>query len=128
MRTTHRIVAVAAATALLSAIAISASASTPGTDSRLSLDASNPGYVTSYFIATGDGTFESQDATIQECSRSRGRQNEPRSASIRGTLVILGSANDYCGVYTTVRMPGRVSRSARSGSATTAPRTEARAS
>ena len=100
MRTTHRIVAVAAATALLSAIAISAFASTPEADRRLSLDASNPGYVTSYFIATGDGTFESQDATIQECSRSRGRQNEPSvGVDPRNTDVILGSSNDYCAVY-----------------------------
>src|SRR5207249_201663 len=51
----RRIMAVAAATALLSAFAAPASASTPGADSRLSLDANDPGYVTSYFIATGDG-------------------------------------------------------------------------
>ena len=100
MRKVNRIVAVAAATALLSAIAISASASTPGADSRLSLDASNPGYVTSYLIATSDGSFEGEDATIQECSRSRGRQNEPAvGVDPRNTDVILGSSNDYCGVY-----------------------------
>lgn len=100
MHKPRRIMAIAAATALLSAFAVSAAASTPGADSRLSLDASNPGYVTSYFIATGDNTFESQDATIQECSRSRARQNEPSvGVDPRDTRVILGSSNDYCGVH-----------------------------
>ena len=61
---------------------------------------SNPGYVTSYLIATSDGSFEGEDATIQECSRSRGRQNEPAvGVDPRNTDVILGSSNDYCGVY-----------------------------
>jgi hypothetical protein len=100
MRKVRRIMAVAVATVMLSAFAASASASTPGADSRLSLDASDPGYVTSYLIATGDDSFESQDPTIQECSRSAGRQNEPAvGVDPRNTDVILGSSNDYCGVY-----------------------------
>ncbi len=51
----------------------------PAGDSRLTHDASDPGYVTSYFIA---------------------RQNEPAvGVDPRDTDVILGSSNDYCGVY-----------------------------
>lgn len=95
-----RTTAVALAAVLLVMLTVSASASTPGDDSRLSHDALDPGYVTSYFIATGDASYESQDATIQECSRSRGRQNEPAvGVDPRNTDVILGSSNDYCGVY-----------------------------
>jgi hypothetical protein len=95
-----RTVAFAAAALVLGMAALPASASTPGTDRRLSHDARDPGYVTSYLIATGDRSYESQDATIQECSRSRGRQNEPAvGVDPRNTDVILGSSNDYCAVY-----------------------------
>src|SRR6186713_1519164 len=42
------------------------------------------------------------DATLNECSKSRGRQNEPAVAvDPRNTNMILGSSNDYCGVYNT---------------------------
>jgi hypothetical protein len=100
MRKASRTIAVALAAALLSALAVSASASTPGADRRLTHDASDPGYVTSYLIATGDASYEAQDATIQECSQSKGRQNEPAvGVDPRNTGVILGSSNDYCGVY-----------------------------
>jgi hypothetical protein len=100
MSKAFRTTAVALAAVLLAALAGSASASTPGGDSRLSHDAGDPGYVTSYFIATGDASYETKDATIQECSRSRGRQNEPAvGVDPRNTAVILGSSNDYCGVY-----------------------------
>jgi hypothetical protein len=96
----HRTTAVALAAVLLATLAVSASASTPGGDSRLSHDANDPGYVTSYFIATGDASYESQDPTISECSRSKGRQNEPAvGVDPRNTDVIVGSSNDYCGVY-----------------------------
>jgi hypothetical protein len=72
-------------------------ASTPGADVRLTHDANDPGYVSSYTIATGSPYT---DATLQECSRSRGRQNEPAVAvDPRNPNVILGSSNDYCGVY-----------------------------
>jgi hypothetical protein len=55
--------------------------------------------VSSYTIATGTPYT---DATLAECSRSRGRQNEPAVAVYpRNTNVILGSSNDYCGVYNT---------------------------
>ncbi len=95
-----RITVAAFAAVLVGTLGVSASASTPGADRKLSHDANDPGYVTSYFIATGDASYESQDATIQECSRSKGRQNEPAvGVDPRNTDVILGSSNDYCGVY-----------------------------
>jgi hypothetical protein len=72
-------------------------ASTPGADVKLTHDASDPGYVSSFTLATGTPYT---DATLQECSRSRGRQNEPAVAvDPRNTNVVLGSSNDYCGVY-----------------------------
>jgi hypothetical protein len=74
-----------------------AAASTPGADVRLTHDANDPGYVSSYTLATGTAYT---DATLDECTRSRGRQNEPAVAiDPRNTNVILGSSNDYCGVY-----------------------------
>ena len=77
------------------------SASTPGGDVRLSHDANDPGYVSSYTLATGTPYT---DATLAECSQSRGRQNEPAVAvDPRDTDVILGSSNDYCGVYNRAR-------------------------
>jgi len=76
-----------------------AAASTPGADVKLTHDANDPGYVSSYTIATGTPYT---DATLEECSRARGRQNEPAVAvDPRNTNVILGSSNDYCGVYNT---------------------------
>ena len=55
------------------------------------------GYVSTYTLATG---IPYTDATLTECSRSRGRQNEPAVAvNPRDTRVIIGSSNDYCGVY-----------------------------
>src|SRR3954466_99101 len=74
-----------------------ASASTPGADVRLTHDANDPGYVSAYTLATG---VPYTDATLAECSRSRGRQNEPAIAvDPRDPAVVLGSSNDYCGVY-----------------------------
>jgi hypothetical protein len=74
-----------------------AAGSVPGADVRLTHDANNPGYVSSYTLATGSPYT---DGTLAECSRSRGRQNEPAvGVDPRDTDVILGSSNDYCGVY-----------------------------
>src|SRR5690349_6812254 len=75
-----------------------ASGSTPGPDTRLSNDCSGcGGYVSAYTLATGSPYT---DQTLQECSVSRGRQNEPAVAvDPRDTSVVLGSSNDYCGVY-----------------------------
>jgi hypothetical protein len=80
------------------------SASTPGSDVKLTHDATDPGYVSAYTLATG-ATYT--DATLQECSHSRGRQNEPAIAiDPRDPAVVLGSSNDYCGVYNAVDSAG----------------------
>jgi hypothetical protein len=74
-------------------------ASTPGGDVRLSHDetAGTGAYVSDYTLVTGNAYT---DATLAECSRSRGRQNEPAVAiDPRNTSVIVGSSNDYCGVF-----------------------------
>jgi hypothetical protein len=72
-------------------------ASTPGGDVRLTHDANDPGYVSDYTLATG---VPYTDATLNECSQSRGRQNEPAIAiDPRDPAVMIGSSNDYCGVY-----------------------------
>lgn len=75
-----------------------AGASSPGVDSRLSNDApGTSGYVSNYTVVTGTPYT---DATLAECSRARGRQNEPSVAvNPRNPQVIVGSSNDYCGVY-----------------------------
>src|SRR6266542_1376420 len=55
------------------------------------------GYVSTYTLATGNAYT---DAVLTECSTSRGRQNEPAIAvDPRNTNVLVGSSNDYCGVY-----------------------------
>ena len=72
-----------------------AGASTPGGDVRLTND--NSSYVSAYTLATGTPY---SDQTLAECSISRGRQNEPAvEVDPRNTSVLLGSSNDYCGVY-----------------------------
>jgi hypothetical protein len=87
--------ALAACVTVLFAGAVSAS--TPGGDVKLTHDAHDPGYVSAYTLATGTPYT---DQTLAECSISRGRQNEPAIAvDPRNTNVILGSSNDYCGVY-----------------------------
>src|SRR5437660_1545091 len=74
-----------------------AGASTPGGDVKLTHDASDPGYVSAYTLGTGAAYT---DATLTECSHARGRQNEPAVAiDPRDPSVIVGSSNDYCGVY-----------------------------
>ena len=87
------------------------SASTPGTDVRLTNDchpeATPPdtgatatcgvGYVSNYTLATG---VPYTDATLNECTVAKGRQNEPSVAvDPRNQSVLVGSSNDYCGVY-----------------------------
>ncbi len=77
-----------------------ASASTPGPDARLTHDdGSNGGYTSNYNL-NHPAAGVPKDPTLAECSRSRGRQNEPSVAvDPRNTNVIVGSSNDYCGVY-----------------------------
>ena len=96
------IVGVLAAAALF-AVAI-AGASTPGSDVRLTNDCHTTppspcgaGYVSDYTLATG---IPYTDQTLDECTVSRGRENEPAVAvDPSNTQVLLGSSNDYCGVY-----------------------------
>jgi hypothetical protein len=87
-----------AAFAALLLCASSVTASTPGGDVRLSND--DPGL--SGYVSADDlaGLAHYTDATLDECSRSRGRQNEPALAiDPRDNRVMIGSSNDYCGVY-----------------------------
>ena len=94
----NRIISALAAVATATIVIASAAASVPGADVRLSNDApSTSGYRSNYTLVTGTPYT---DATLTECSRSRGRQNEPSVAiDPRNTQVIVGSSNDYCGVY-----------------------------
>src|SRR5437016_14328390 len=90
---------IATAGALIAAAVVSAIASfqpdPPNT--RLTNDNGANGYVSAYTLATGNAYT---DATLDECSISKGRQNEPAVAvDPRNTSVLLGSSNDYCGVY-----------------------------
>ena len=75
-----------------------AAASTPAADVRLSNDApGTTGYVSDYTAVTGQPYT---DAALTECSRARGRQNEPAVAvNPRNPQVIVGSSNDYCATY-----------------------------
>ena len=67
-----------------------------GADVRVTKD-NGGGYVSVYTMATG---VAYTDAVLDECSIARGRQNEPAIAvNPRDTRVLIGSANDYCGVY-----------------------------
>ena len=79
-----------------------AGASTPAADTRLTNDCHpdagcGAGYVSNYTLATG---LPYTDRTLAECTIAHGRQNEPSVAvNPRNTSVVVGSSNDYCGVY-----------------------------
>src|SRR5213083_967866 len=96
--------AVVAALACLAVFAVGgiAGASTPSADARLTNDCHpdagcGTGYVSAYTLATGNAYT---DQTLNECTISHGRQNEPAVAvDPRNTSLLLGSSNDYCGVY-----------------------------
>jgi hypothetical protein len=96
--------ALAAALACLAAFAVGgiAGASTPGADAHLTNDCHpdlgcGAGYTSNYTLATG---APYTDDTLDECTVAKGRQNEPAVAvDPRNTSVLLGSSNDYCGVY-----------------------------
>jgi len=65
-------------------------------DVRLTNDVGN-GYVSAYSLATGNPYT---DNVLSECGVSRGRQNEPAvEIDPRNSNVLIGSSNDYCGVY-----------------------------
>ena len=90
----RRLAIVGVLAAALFAVGV-AGASTPGTDVRLTND--DTAYVSNYTLATG---IAYTDQTLAECSISKGRQNEPAVAvDPRDANVLLGSSNDYCGVY-----------------------------
>src|SRR4051794_11615936 len=81
------------------AVSGAAIAAIPGADVRLTRDDPGGGYVSNYTMVTGQPY---SDATLDECSRSRGRENEPSVAiDPRETRVLVGSSNDYCGVFNT---------------------------
>lgn len=88
----------AVALPVVGGLALPALASTPVGDVRLTNDdPASTGYVSNYTAVTGTPY---SDAALDECSRSRGRQNEPSTAvDPRNPDVIVGSSNDYCAVY-----------------------------
>jgi hypothetical protein len=88
------------ALAIVGLSGLPALASTPGTDTRLTNDdGRHGGYVSNYKLNNPTATV-SKDPVLAECSRSRGRQNEPSvGVDPRNPQVIVGSSNDYCGVY-----------------------------
>ncbi len=82
--------------ALAVAVAPAAAPAEPGQDVRLTHDEGG-GYVSNYTAVTGTAYT---DATLTECGQARGRQNEPSVAiDPRNPDVMVGSSNDYCGVY-----------------------------
>jgi hypothetical protein len=84
------------AAALAGAMLLSASAQAVPTNVRLSNDVSD-GYVSNYTMVTGNAYT---DDKLEACSNSRGRQNEPAVAvNPRNPDVVVGSSNDYCGVF-----------------------------
>lgn len=95
----HRLLPVIAAVVVAVSSAGSVAGTSGSTDVRLSNDyvGAGGGYVSTYTLATG---IPYTDAALTECSRSRGRQNEPAVAiDPRDPNVIVGSSNDYCAVY-----------------------------
>jgi hypothetical protein len=81
----------------LACVVAAITASAALADVRLTNDFPGGGYISTYTLATG---IPYTDATLSECSRSRGRQNEPAIAvDPRNLNVLIGSSNDYCGVY-----------------------------
>jgi hypothetical protein len=87
----------------------SAAASPSSTDVRLSNDCQpgppTCGYVSEYTLATG---VPYTDRTLNACTIAHGRQNEPAvEVDPRDTNVVLGSSNDYCGVYNQVDANGQ---------------------
>jgi hypothetical protein len=93
-------IGLAALVASASAVLASGSPATAlaGPDVRLSNDAvGTGGYVSNYTLVTG---VPYTDPVLSACSQSRGRQNEPAVAvNPRNPQVVVGSSNDYCGVF-----------------------------
>src|SRR3954464_11053029 len=93
---------IAFAAAFLAAFLVPMAARSAPSDVRLTNDCHpdggcGAGYVSVYTLATGTPYT---DQTLDECTISKGRQNEPAVAvNPRNTRVLIGSSNDYCGVY-----------------------------
>src|SRR3954451_5860578 len=94
-----RLLIVVAAAGLLSLSGVAA-ASIPASDVRLTNDNGQGGISASNYNLNHPGAPVSKDSTLRECSTARGRQNEPAVAiNPRDRRVVVGSANDYCGVF-----------------------------
>ena len=79
------------------AVALAPAAALAAPDNVRLTNDTNGGYVSDYTMVTGQPYT---DTTLSECGRSHGRQNEPSVAiDPRNTNVLVGSSNDYCGVY-----------------------------
>ncbi len=84
-----------AITAALALVCLVPSAQAGPANVRLTND--NSSYVSDYTLVTGQPYT---DDVLTACSHSRGRQNEPAVAvDPRNPQVIVGSSNDYCGVF-----------------------------
>ena len=91
-----RMLIVVAAAACAVVIGASGASALLSADVRLTND-DGGGYVSAYTLATGEAY---SDGILRECSVARGRQNEPSVAvDPRDTRVLIGSSNDYCGVF-----------------------------
>jgi hypothetical protein len=88
----------AVATALVPVVTATTTASASPGNTRLTNDsAALGGYTSDYTLVTGTPYT---DDVLSACSNSRGRQNEPAVAvDPRNPDVIVGSSNDYCGVF-----------------------------
>src|SRR3954469_18674693 len=102
---------IAFAAAFLAAFLVPMAARSAPSDVRLTNDCHpdggcGAGYVSVYTLATGTPYT---DQTLAECTISKGRQNEPAVAvNPRNTRVLVGSSNDYCGVYNRGALAGAI--------------------
>jgi hypothetical protein len=87
----------AAALVFVCVSVIPAAQASPGNARLTNDDPASSGYVSDYTLVTGNPYT---DDVLAACSHSRGRQNEPAVAvDPRNPQVIVGSSNDYCGVF-----------------------------
>jgi hypothetical protein len=79
----------------LALVCVAPAAQASPANARLTND--NSSYISDYTLVTGQPYT---DDVLTACSQSRGRQNEPAVAvDPRNPQVIVGSSNDYCGVF-----------------------------
>src|SRR6266550_8128143 len=84
---------------LVCVVAVPGGQATPANARLTNDDPALPGagYVSDYTLVTGNPYT---DDVLTTCSQSRGRQNEPAvGVDPRNPQVIVGSSNDYCGVF-----------------------------